>query len=53
MTRALLSISKASKCVFPCLGEGQSFEELNFRMADVSYFKSNERSNVDRPILQE
>ena len=27
-------------------GEGQNFEQENFRMADVSYLKINERSNL-------
>ena len=33
-------------------GEGQNFEQLNFRMANVSYLKINERLNVERPTLQ-
>ena len=34
-------------------GEGQNFEQSNFRIADVSYLKINERSNVERPTLRE
>ena len=33
-------------------GEGQNFEQWNFRMADVSYLKMNERSNVQRQIVR-
>ena len=33
--------------------EDENFERPNFRMADVWYVKINERSNVERPILQE
>ena len=34
-------------------GEGKNFEKQNFRMANVSYLKINERSNIERPILRE
>ena len=37
----------------PLMGWGQNFEQYNFRMAEVSYLKINERLNVERPILQE
>ena len=33
-------------------GDGQNFEQSNFRMADVSYLKMNERSNVKWSILR-
>ena len=35
------------------LGEGQNFEQSNFRMADISKLKINERANVERPNLRE
>ena len=43
------------KCKIPIFdkGEGQNFEQYNFRMADVSYVKIKERSNIERPILRE
>ena len=34
-------------------GEGQNFELYNFRMADISNLKINERANVERPKLRE
>ena len=34
-------------------GEGLSFERYNFRMADISNLKINERANVERPNLRE
>ena len=34
-------------------GEGQNFEQQNFRMADISNLKINERANVERPNLRE
>ena len=34
-------------------GDGQNFEQSNFRMSDVSYLKINELSNTERPILRE
>ena len=39
------------KCVnFP--GDGLNFEQSNFRMANISNLKINERSNVERPNLR-
>ena len=35
------------------LGEGQDFEHCNFRMADISNLKINERANVERPNLRQ
>ena len=35
------------------MGEGQNFEQWNFRMADISKLKINERANVARPNLWE
>ena len=35
------------------IDEGRNFEQTNFRMADVSNFKINERSKVKKPILRE
>ena len=32
--------------------EGQNFEQLNFRMANISNLKINERLNVERPNLR-
>ena len=33
-------------------GEGSNFEQSNFRMAEISNLKINERSNVERPNLR-
>ena len=50
-------------CIFPSFyaikykqnfeDEGQNFEQLNFRMANISKLKINERANVERPNLRE
>ena len=34
------------------MGEGQNFEQQNFRMADISNLKISERANVKWPNLQ-
>ena len=41
--------------LYPALltGEGQKFEQQNFRITDISNLKINERANVERPNLQE
>ena len=35
------------------MGEGQNFEQQNFRMTEISNLKINEHANVERPNLQE
>ena len=35
------------------MGEGQNFDGSNFRIADISNLKINERANVERPNLRE
>ena len=34
-------------------GEGQNFEQYNFRLADISNLKINERADVEQPNLRE
>ena len=33
-------------------GEGQNFEQSDFKMADISNLKINDRANVERPDLR-
>ena len=35
------------------MGEGQNFDGSNFRIADISNLKINERANVEQPNLRE
>ena len=38
--------------ILPSVTQGQNFEHINFRMADISNLKINERANVERPNLR-